>query len=510
MVTNNITYIGPWRKRPDDTFVSDSPGHRSYGIAANAKNRRSDWSKMLDFTLDPAEPDPIFLQIAARVRSAIATGVIVPGARLPSARVLAEQLAVARGTVDAAYAMLANEGAITTRSSVGTIVSGAAGSRIEAVSHTPFMFGVVPASTVMAPLPFRPGLPALDAFPYKSWSNLTVQTARARQAADLAAADTAGLPDLRQAVATYLGKARGIHCSADQVLVTAGYQGALTLVRSVLVRPGDPVWIEDPGYLLTRQALDTAGARVIPVRVDQDGVRVASGIAAAGRARLAVVTPTHHYPTNVALSLPRRLELLAWAGEAGSWILEDDYDSEFRFAGRPLPSLKSLDRGDRVIYAGSFSKVLFPALRLGYLVVPAELATAFLRAARLTTIAQPSLEQSVVAAFMRKGHFPRHIRRMRLLYADRRRALAGALDAAFGDRVAVEPGADGLHLLARFSGAADDTELVRRSAGAGLAPAALSPLAMAHDCGHGLLLGFTNIPVQDAATTVARLAEVVG
>jgi GntR family transcriptional regulator / MocR family aminotransferase len=464
---------------------------------------------MLDFTLDPAGSEPIFMQIAACVRSAIIAGQIAPGTRLPSARALAARLAVARGTVDAAYALLAGEGAVLTRGSVGTIVSGAAGTRIEAVSHTPFMFTATAPSDRTAPQPLRIGLPALDAFPRRLWSNLTAQAARAMPAADLAEAEAAGVPDLRQAVATHLGAARGISCSAQQVLITAGYQGALTLVRHVLLRPGDPVWIEDPGYLLARQALETGGARVIPVRVDHDGLRVASGVAAAPRAKLAVVTPAHQYPTGAALSLPRRLELLAWAAEAGSWILEDDYDSELRYTGRPLPSLKSLDRGERVLYAGSFSKTLFPALRLGYLVVPAELAAAFLRAARLTALAQPVLAQSVAAAFMGKGHFIRHIRRMRSLYADRRRALGSALRVAFGERIVLQPAAGGMHLLARFPSAADDTELVRRCAAAGLAPSALSPLAMAHDCGHGLLLGFTNVAAEDAAAVAARLAGAV-
>lgn len=465
---------------------------------------------MLDFTLDPAGSEPIFLQIAARVRSAIAAGEIAPGARLPSTRALAARLSVARGTVDAAYAALAGEGAVLTRGSIGTVVSGAVGARPGPVGHTPFMFGAIPASDATPPLPFRVGLPALDAFPQRLWSNLTTHAVRGFQAADLAGSEAAGVLALRQAVASYLGAARGIACAPGQVLVTAGYQGALTLVRHVLVRAGDPVWLEDPGYHLCRQALETAGARVVPVRVDQDGLRVAAGVAAAPRAKLAVVTPTHHCPTGVAMSLPRRLELLAWAAEAGSWILEDDYDSEFRYSGRPLPSLKSLDRGERVLYAGSFSKTLFPALRLGYLVVPAELAAAFLRAARLTSLALPALEQTVAAAFMRKGHFTRHIRRMRHLYADRRRALAAALQTVFGERIRLEPAAGGLHLLARFPGAADDTELVRRAAAAGLAPSALSPLALAHDCGHGLLLGFANIAAEEAEATAARLAGAIG
>ena len=345
----------------------------------------------------------------------------------------------------------------------------------------------------------------MDAFPRKLWSNLTVQAARAVQPADLAVTDPAGLPALRQAIAAYLGVARGIRCSPAQVLITAGYQGALSLVRNVLLRLGDPVWLEDPGYPITRQALETTGVRVVPVRVDQDGMRVASGVAAAPKAKLAIVTPTHQCPTGVALSLPRRLALLAWAAENESWILEDDYDSEFRYVGRPLPSLKSLDRAQRVLYAGTFSKVLYPALRLGYLVVPPELAAAFLRASRMMTLGQPTLEQSVVAAFMQKGHFARHIRRMRILYGDRRRALATALEAAFGPRGRVEMAAGGMHLLLRFAGTEDDVALAKRAAAAGLEPSALSSHMMAHDCGQGLLLSFTNIPVEAAPAVVARL-----
>jgi GntR family transcriptional regulator/MocR family aminotransferase len=464
----------------------------------------------LTITLDTAENDPLFLQIATRVRSAIAAGHLSPGARLPSSRALAAQLSIARGTVDAAYALLSGEGAIETRRSAGTIVSGQIGRRIEVAEQAPLLFPTARAAEPKGPLPFQMGLPALDAFPRKLWSGLTVRAARSIQALDLAAADPAGTLELRQAVAAYLGVARGIRCAPEQVLITGGYQGALALVRSVLIRPGDPVWMEDPGYHMTRLALETAGARVVPVRVDTNGLRVSAGINAAPKAKLAIVTPTHQCPTGVALSLPRRLALLAWAAEAESWILEDDYDSEFRYVGRPLPSLKSLDRGQRVLYAGSFSKVLFPALRVGYLVVPPALESAFLRASKLLTSGQPVLEQKVVAAFMRDGHFARHIRRMRMLYGERRRALATALQTAFGQRVTVELASGGMHLLARFPGMADDGALAKRAAQAGLAPSALSSLAMAHDAGQGLLLSFTNVAAAEADPLAARLAAAIG
>ena len=439
-----------------------------------------------NITLDATEEDPLFLQIATRVRTAITVGHLLPGARLPSSRALAAQLAIARGTVDAAYALLAGEGAIETRAVGGDDRIRewlAGGSRWR--SRRRWCFPPHRRPNSAGPRPFQMGLPALDVFPRKLWSSLVVRAARSMQPGDLAGADPAGSVGLRQAVAAYLGVARGIKCTPEQVLITGGYQGALALVRSVLVRPGDPVWMEDPGYHLTRMALETAGARVVPVRVDSEGLRVAAAINAAPKAKLAVVTPTHQCPTGVALSLPRRLELLAWAMDAGSWILEDDYDSEFRYVGRPLPSLKSLDRGQRVLYAGSFSKVLFPALRLGYLVVPPELQTVFLRASRLLTSGLPLLEQKAVAAFMVNGHFARHIRRMRMLYADRRRGLAAALQARFGERVSVELALGGMHLLARFPGADDDTVLAKRAVAAGLAVTALSSLSMAHDAGPG-------------------------
>jgi GntR family transcriptional regulator/MocR family aminotransferase len=464
----------------------------------------------LSFTLDPTATDPLFLQIAARLRAAIIGGQMAPGMRLPSCRALAMQLAVDRRTVDAAYAVLAGEGAIQTRASAGAVVAGVAGTRIEVPEHTPFMFPTGAAIETAKPLPLQIGLPALDCFPLKSWSSLVMRAARTVQPFDLAEPNPCGLPALRAAVASYLASARGVECAPEHVLITAGYRGALALVRSVLVKPGDPVWVEDPGYPAARQALEASGARIVPVRVDQDGMRVAAGKVAAPRARLAVVTPTHQYPTGTALSLPRRMELLAWAAETDAWVLEDDYDSEFRYAGRPPPALKSLDRGQRVLHAGSFSKVLFPALRLGYLVVPPELAAVFVRAARLLTAGQPNLEQAVVAAFITGGHFRRHVRRMRVLYAERRTALAAALEAGMGSRMTLEMPPGGMLLIARFPGVDDDTVLAKRAAAAGLAPLALSALAVAHDCGQGLLLGFPTIPAADADSVVARLRAAIG
>ena len=463
----------------------------------------------LDLVLDPNEPGPLYRQIATRLRASITAGTLSPGARLPSSRSLAAQLGIARGTVDAAYSMLAGEGAIDPRGSAGTIVSPNLAVRVAAPEQRAMRFATGPVAPQAAPLPFRMGLPALDAFPRKLWSSLAVRSSRGTSEVELSYPDPAGLPALRRQVAAYLGIARGIVCSPEQVLITGGFQGALTLVRQALLRPGDAVWIEDPCYHLTRQSLEAGAAALVPVPVDQEGMRVPAGIAAAPRARLAVVTPTHQSPLGVALSLPRRLALLAWAAEARAWVLEDDYDSEFRYTGHKLPPLKILDRGDRVIYAGSFSKVLFPGLRLGYLVVPHELAGALTRGCQLLTAGQPSPGQHVVAAFMEHGHFARHLRRMRTLYAARRQALANALQAVFSDDVCIEMAAGGMHLLARFPGMADDGILARRAAAAGLAPTALSSLALAYSSGQGLLLGFTNVVETEANAHARRLAAAI-
>jgi GntR family transcriptional regulator / MocR family aminotransferase len=481
----------------------------SDGLADRAKNAYSDWAMTGPaITFDPGLRTPGYRQIANRLREAVAAGTLAPGARLPSTRSLASQLGVARGTVDAAYAVLGGEGIIDARGPAGSIVSPhLAASPLPASRPARRAAEHIPGP--LLPLPFRMGLPALDAFPRKLWSRLSVQVARGAGTPELIYPELAGHRPLREAIAAYLGVSRGIACTAKQVMITAGFQGALALVTQALLRNGDTVWVEDPGYPLARQALASANVRTVPVPVDRGGMRIEAGVAAAPHARLAVVTPTHQSPLGVALSLPRRLALLGWAAEAGAWVLEDDYDSEFRYTGRPLPALKSLDRGERVLYAGSFSKVLFPGLRLGYLVVPDDLSDDFLRASHTLLSGQPLPPQRVVAAFMEQGHFARHLRRMRSLYAARRRALAAALTAVFGEGARLELEAGGMHLLVRFPDPVNDVDLTRRAAEAGLAPTPLSSLAVAHDCGQGLLVGFTNVPESEAVGLAQRLAEAV-
>jgi len=457
-------------------------------------------------TLDRADAAPIQRQIYQRLRAAIAGQHLAAGDRLPSTRSLASQLGVARGTVDAAYALLAGEGYVVGRGAAGTIVSPGLPAEILPVAAPAPPRRAAADRALPAPVPFRMGLPALDAFPRALWMRLAGRRVRSLGLAGMDYPDAAGLPDLRRAIAGYLAISRGVVCTPDQVFVTAGYQGALGLAASQLLRPGQTVWLEDPGYFMARHALDLAGAHVVPVPVDGEGLDVAAGVARAADARLAVVTPSHQAPMGVALSLPRRLALLSWAARSGAWIVEDDYDGEFRYAGHPLPALKSLDRQDRVLYAGSFSKVLFPGLRLGYLVVPTGEVSRFAAACRTLNAGGPVLEQSVVADFMVQGHFGRHLKRMRGLYAARRAALAEALLGRFGSRIDLTLQAGGMHLLVRFPDDPDDGDLARRALAQGLGPTALSALSI-ESASRGLLLGFTNVPEPQAARLVDRLAK---
>jgi GntR family transcriptional regulator/MocR family aminotransferase len=275
------------------------------------------------------------------------------------------------------------------------------------------------------------------------------------------------------------------------------------------MRPDDRVWLEDPGFPRTRQALVLAGAEVVPVPVDAEGLDVGRAVARAAEARFAVVTPSHQAPLGMKLSLARRLALLRWAAETGAWVIEDDYYGEFRFAGPPLPALKGLDAAGRVIYVGTFSKVLLPALRLGYAVVPTEMVTRFAHVASYLAPSQAPLVQKAVAAFMADGHLGRHIRSMRSLYAERRRALVAALRDACGDRAAVDGVNTGMHLLLRLPPGTDDMVLARKAAEEGLGPVPLSLWSMEADCGPGLVLSFTNIPAEDAGKQACRLAALL-
>ena len=472
----------------------------------------SDPSELIRLALDRQSQTPFYRQIYERFSGAIAQGILRPGERLPSARSLASQLATSRGTVDLAYRILSGEGYILSQGAAGTIVAPGLIGPLPAPPKPPNSCRrarVDPATERPAVAPFQMGLPALDAFPRKLWSRLATRRARTLPLAAMGSPSSIGYLPLREAIASYLAVSRGILCSPGQVFITSGFQSAIGLITRAFLRPGEDVWFEDPGYFLARMGLEAAGAKIVPVPVDTEGLNVADGIARSPHAGFAFVTPSHQAPLGVALSVPRRLALLSWAANTEAWIVEDDYDSEFRYGSPPLPALKSLDEAGRVLYVGSFSKVLFPGLRLGYIVVPESQIDRLGRICRLLYRDRPIFNQAIVADFLLQGHFARHIRRMRKLYSDRRSALAAALAEVFGSRIEVQLQAGGMHLLARFADCQSDLDLVARATARGLAPAALSLWNIESNCGQGLLLSFTNIPRETAIDVAIRLQQAI-
>jgi len=316
----------------------------------------------------------------------------------------------------------------------------------------------------------------------------------------------AGYTPLRDAIVSYLTVSRGIRCHAGQVIITTGFQGALDLLTRTFLQQDDEIWFEDPGYFAARDALQAAGARIIPTPVDSEGLDVAEAINRAPHARFAYVTPAHQAPLGISLTLPRRLALLSWAARSKAWIIEDDYDSEYRYGSRPLPALKSLDEGGRVLYVGTFSKVLFPGLRLGYLVVPDTEVDRVKQVRQVLYRGAPILMQTVVADFMSEGHFARHIKRMRTLYEERRASLARALAEVFAGQLTVQLQAGGMHLIGRMQPPKEDRDLVARAKAHGLAPSTLSEwYARPGRSDQGILLSFTNITPQSALEVVRRL-----
>lgn len=440
---------------------------------------------------------PKYQEIYRRFRQAIDQGQLRPGERVPSVRALAQELKVARGTVETAYQLLVSEGFFEARGQAGTVIAAA----LPQIAVKP---APVAASVASGPLPLQMGVPALDAFPRKLWARLVTGQVRRTDADSLAMGDVRGVLALRVAIAGYLALYRGVECSPDQVFVCAGYAAGLTLVCDALDMRGQRCWFEDPGYVHARQLLNHQGLELVPVPVDRDGLDVAVGIRHSPQARLALVTPAHQSPLGVALSPARRKALLGWAAEQGSWVVEDDYDSEFRYHGKPLAALKSQDRDDRVIYAGSFSKMLFPGLRLGYLVVPNALVAAFERSAQLLQQRCAQLLQLTAADFLEQGHFTRHLKKMRQLYAQRRGLLVQALQTHCAEFLRVDEQAGGINLLARLVVAVPDETVAQAANEAGLAMQALSQWTI-EPGPQGLLMGFTNVATAQQAEAIAQV-----
>jgi GntR family transcriptional regulator / MocR family aminotransferase len=417
-------------------------------------------------TLDGPETQPIHLQIYNRFKAAIESRLLKDGDRIPSTRTLASELNVARGTVESAYAMLLGEGVFISKGQSGTYVSTmlqkTATKQLRMVSSPskksiPQLTHIEQAKSI-SPV-YLPGCPAFDAFPKKIWARLNGHRVRSQASEEMRLKEPQGYEPLRQSIAAYLRLARGVVCEPQQVFITNGYQGALDFLGKVLQLPGENIWMEDPGYIMAYMVLKDLGANIIRVPIDDEGLIVSAGIEKCQHAKLAVVTPSHHSPLGLPMSATRRMQLLEWASANNAWIIEDDFDGEFRYSGYPLPSLKSLDQYDRVIYAGSFSKTIFPALKMGYIVVPQNLVEACQQKAYIYQRGFPITPQMVVNDFITEGHFSRHLKKMRDLYAHRREITSQALIDVFENTLQIGSHKNGMHFVAGIAAPHSDIKV---------------------------------------------------
>ncbi|OAZ79635.1 MocR-like pyridoxine biosynthesis transcription factor PdxR [Raoultella planticola] len=439
---------------------------------------------------------PHYQRIARQLKSAIEHGELAPGSRLPASRVYAQELGVSRATVENAWGELVAQGWLERRGQAGTFIS----ERLSPLRGEPARRPTDIAPT--APQPFQLGLPALDLFPRGLWARVMGRRLRTQTRFDLAPGDPCGEMILRRAIVDYLRLSRSIECLPEQVLVTGNYAASMRLLLRTLAQPGQHMWMEDPGFPLIRPVITGEGGVIDPVPVDEEGMDVAWAQRHYPDAHFALLTPAHQSPLGVALSLSRRRQLLAWAARHDAWIIEDDYDSEFRYRGKPLPPLKSLDAPQRVIYAGSFSKSLFPALRTAWLVVPLPQVAAFRQQAELMSCSVPTLWQQTLADFIHEGHFWRHLKKMRTCYAQRRQWLESALLA---QGFSVVPQLGGIQLVITVNG--DDRALAVKARQAGLSVQALSDWRMQSRGEGGLLVSFTNLTSMAMATEAVRLLK---
>lgn len=359
----------------------------------------------------------------------------------------------------------------------------------------------------LPPQAFSLGLPELSAFPFEDWARLLARRWRQPPREFLVGGDPSGYRPLREALAHYLGAARAVSCDPDQILIVSGAQQALDLVARALIDPGDRVWVEEPGFSGTWSALLAAGAQLTPVPVDDEGIDVLQGRHLAPEARLICVSPSHQYPLGISMTLRRRLELLDWARAADAFVLEDDYDSEYRYAGRPLAAMQGLDEDGRIIYVGSFSKVMFPGLRIGYMVAPPALVEPFRAIRRLLDSHPSSVAQAAIADFISEGYLTSHIRRMRALYEERQVALLDAVHSTLGERLKIAPDDAGMHLVGYLPNDVDDAALSQRAAANNVVAPPLSGFYRNAPQLKGLLLGYAGVPEQEIWRATKRLAN---
>ena len=483
-------------------------------------------AKNLLIRIDPRARAGLQQQLYQGIRRAIAEGVVAPGTRLPSSRALAEDLGVSRMTAVLALDQLRAEGYLAVRKTSGTFVVSELPDQVPAPRASPApgsprhpplsargaRMAAIPVAAWRVggpPRPFRPGVPALDLFPVRTWAQIAGRRQRSVTASQLDYGDASGLHALREAIAEHVSTARGTRCDAAQVFVVAGAQRATELACHLLLDPGDLAWTEEPGYPGARKALLSAGAHFVPVPVDAEGLDVEAGVRLAPQARLAVVTPSHQYPMGVPMTLARRLALLKWASAAGAWVLEDDYDSEFRHGSRPIPCVHGLDADGRVVFVGSFSKTLFPSLRIGFLVVPADLRDAVHATRRAAEGSPSTLDQATLAEFIADGHYDRHLRRMRAVYTERLQALEEAVQRFCSGALRLHRVSTGLHVAADLVGA-DGARVFEEATARGVEVMPLSAYYAGEGRrANGLVLGFGTVRPDAMGGAMQRLADAI-
>ncbi len=465
-------------------------------------------------------------QIQRAIRLLILDGHLREGDRLPSSRLLSNEAGLSRDTVEAAYQQLETEGFIARKQGSGTFVAATEhgflsrplASKLKAGRRRPLPSAptlsargsaIARSGGVIDHNEARPFviIPDVEQFPLEIWQKLTARVLRRRPRTELLYADAQGDMALRQELVRYLGAHRGVKCSASQILVLNSSQQALGLIASMLLDVGGHIAVEDPGFHGAQQVYAAAGLELVPIPVDDQGLVTARLEASRPPVRAVFVTPSHQYPLGITLSLERRLALIDWAARTKAWIIEDDYDSEFRYDGRPLAAIQSLDLSERVLYVGTFSKVLFPGLRLAYLVLPERLMPAFIAARTLADGHTPKIAQSVLAEFMREGHFTAHIRRMRKLYHARRDLFCGLLDADLSAFASYAKPAGGLHIAARLREDLDEETTVQAAARRGIELPRLSRLYLNSKASQGWILGFAALPPQAAGKAMRALAQ---
>ncbi|MBV9265398.1 MAG: PLP-dependent aminotransferase family protein [Acidobacteriaceae bacterium] len=467
---------------------------------------------------------PLHRQVYDAYRAAIYRGDLRPGQRVSSSRVLADEIRISRAPVLEAYAQLLAEGYFESRGGVGTFIAHSLPEQLTSANrHVKTLSGlraVSRGSSLYSPCnvasinrtcgAFVVHQPAFDQFPFNIWSDLAARHSRNPHASALQHVSPLGLERVRSEICAYLRGARAVQCDPGQIMIVSGSQQALDITVRVLLDPGCQVFLEEPGYSLQRSILQAAGCRLVPVPVDQEGMNIGLAMDRGLRARAAFVTPSHQYPLGWTMSATRRLHLLTWAQTTGAWIVEDDCGSEYRYDGSPIRSVQGMDANSRVIYIGTFSKALFPSLRVGYVVIPHDLVERFCAVRFAMDIFPPYLYQEVLADFMSQGHFGRHIRKMRKLYGERRKVLVANLHGVFGDMLEVHGAEAGMHITVTLPGGHRDTEIAVKAFHSGIGLLPLSPFYWKGPARHGFLLGFGSAPVDQIPAAVGAMRALLG